>query len=290
MPPAGPKDGTRPPGEGEEALRELALRLLSPSRPEVARGGQPRLFVGRLPDHLPVEIPIPDGFDIVGSLARADERHSGPQTHVVLDAPIGAEQVRETYRELMGTAGWSESKFPSRMGGGFAFGPRASLLLFCEEESGTALILGADELPNAPTDVRLWLDTSPRSPCIRRQPVSALEEEWLIPRLVQPTGAREYPDGRSVTRQTDFESSTVIVDADARLAEMVAHYNAQLSLRGWTLSGEDLSGPQAWSSWEFSDDQGHLWAGMFTALELTGTPRRYLLRVLAYRREEHRVF
>lgn len=274
---------------GEEALRELALRLLSSSRSEAAGGARPQLFVGRLPDNLPVEVPIPDGFTVLGGLVGVDELLGGLQAHIVLDAPMGAEQVRETYRELMSMGGWSERKFPGQMGGGFAFGPRASLLLFCREvESSPALTVSAHELPNSSTDVRLGLYTGPRSPCIRSQAVAAVEAKWLIPRLVQPTGTREYPEGRSSIRQPDFESSSLIVATNLELPEIATHYDAQLSAGGWTLTGEDLSGPQAWSSWKFFDKQEQLWAGMFAALGLPEAPRRYLLRVLAYRREENR--
>ncbi len=69
MPPAAPEDGTMPSGrEGVEAWRKLALRLLTTRNAELSRGGPPRLFVGRLPDDLPVEVPVPDGFTVVGGL------------------------------------------------------------------------------------------------------------------------------------------------------------------------------------------------------------------------------
>lgn len=276
-------------GKGEEALRELALRLLSPNRPEVSEDMSPQLFVERLPDNLPIKIPIPEGFTVVGGLSRANERLGGLETLVVLDAPVSTEQVRVAYRQLMdSTPGWSERTPPGRTDGGFVFGPRASALLFCEEESGSALVVSPQELPGTPiTDVRLRLDTGPRTPCTRTQR-GVVEQEWRIPKLAQPAGARVYPEAKSITRHPDFESSSLTVDANMWPAEIAAHYNTQLAAGGWTLTGEDLSSPQAWSSWEFSDEQGNRWIGVFAALELPEPPRRYFLRVLAYRRVEHR--
>ncbi len=210
----------------------------------------------------------------------------------MLDAPMGAEQVRGTYRELLGsTSGWSEHRALGQRGGGFAVGPLASALLFCEEGSASALTVITQELPHGQaSDVRLRLETGPRSPCARKWRERVLDEGWLIPGLVPPTGAHEHPQGRLATRQPEFENSSLIVDANMGLAEIAAHYNAQLASGGWTLTDENLNGPQASSSWELSDEQGQSWVGVFAALGLPETSRRYLLRVLVYRRAEHRAF
>ena len=51
--------------QNEELLRELALRLATfPGDPRVMN---PQLFVGELPQHLPVEIPLPENSHVLGS-------------------------------------------------------------------------------------------------------------------------------------------------------------------------------------------------------------------------------
>lgn len=297
--PAAPQNGApRSPGGEDvvEAWRELARRLLGERSPEATGGGGPQLFIKRLPDNLPVEIPIPDGFDVVGGLWFANERLGGLETHVMLDAPLDAEQVSEAYRQLMdSTAGWSERTPPGRpRHGGFVFGPHASPLLFCEEGSGSALVVAPQELAGEPntTGVRLRLDTGPRTSCTREQPERAAEDKWRIPLLTAPAGVRVLPEGKSATRrEPDFESSSSMVEANMSLEQIAAHYNTQLAAGGWTLTGEEVSGPQAWSTWEFSDAQESFWAGAFASLglpqRLPETPRRYSLRVLAHHTEEH---
>jgi hypothetical protein len=88
---------------GESRVLELATRLLSDEDPVARAVLKPRIFVGRLPEDMPVEIPIPDNFDVVGSLVRSEpDPHGEPTVEVVLDARMPAEQVRD--------GGWSFSE------------------------------------------------------------------------------------------------------------------------------------------------------------------------------------
>ena len=114
------------PDGGEPTLRALALRLLTSEAPRSAVAEQPRLFVGRLPENLPVEIPVPEGFVIVGSVVRG-ERVGEPAIEVVLDAALPAEQAHESYRELMASTGWRKKEWFKRRPGGFESGPPAAL-------------------------------------------------------------------------------------------------------------------------------------------------------------------
>ncbi len=56
-------------GEESRSL-SLAVRLLSSEDPVARVVERPRIFVGRLPEVMLVEIPVPDGLDVVGSLLR----------------------------------------------------------------------------------------------------------------------------------------------------------------------------------------------------------------------------
>ena len=58
------------PDPGEGALRRLAERLLDYDDPFGSRAEKPRLFVGRLPEGLPVEVPVPGGLVLLGCVLR----------------------------------------------------------------------------------------------------------------------------------------------------------------------------------------------------------------------------
>jgi hypothetical protein len=108
-------------GEESRSL-SLAVRLLSSEDPVARVVERPRIFVGRLPEAMPVEIPLPDGLDVVGSLLREERNpYDDPSVEIVLDASIPAEQVLSAYRERMSAAGWSEPErrgFDARSGEG----------------------------------------------------------------------------------------------------------------------------------------------------------------------------
>jgi hypothetical protein len=73
----------------------------------------------------------------------------------------------------------------------------------------------------------------------------------------------------------------VAIETDLDLAGVARHYATQLEDAGWSCSDEGISGPQAWSTWNFADTRGQPWVGAFTALRLPETPRRYLLHLRA---------
>lgn len=101
------EQGANPaPPEDAAALRELAVRLLRarfPGDPEAA--DEMQLLVGEVPAGLPVELPLPPGSRVVGSLVRGNPRGIS----IVLDAEQPAEQVLEFYRERLSGAGWRAS-------------------------------------------------------------------------------------------------------------------------------------------------------------------------------------
>lgn len=270
------------PPSGEARVLDLALRLLAQEDPVSRMVEKPRIFVGRLPEDLPVEISIPDGFAVVGSLVRDEhDPYDDPAIEIVLDARMSAEQARETYRELMSAAGWSE---PERRGpgGGFDFRPVGTTALFCRSARGPALFLSAHERPpddrDAPTDVRLRLITSSRhSPCAP-DPYEP-EFDRIIPNLAPPPGSYQFPGGGG--GGMDAVDTHATLETDLEPAAVGTHYAAQLEEAGWLRLDEGQSGPQAWSVWSFTDDNGQPWEGVFTALRLRQPSSRYFLQVYA---------
>lgn len=138
--------------QGEAALRELAARLLAPPDSYDQATMPPRILVGRLPENLPVEIPVPDGLTVVGSIVRDMPRRNGRMIDVVLDADVPAELFRETYRQLLLTSGWDEDQErPGRSG----FVPRGLPGLFhraATRFSRLRRLLG-ERVPGLPRDI-----------------------------------------------------------------------------------------------------------------------------------------
>ena len=76
-----------------------------------------------------------------------------------------------------------------------------------------------------------------------------------------------------------LESHFPYLETNLDLASLTDHYMAQLEVAGWTRSDEGLDGPQAWSTWPFSNNEDHPWRAVFTALHIPDTSGRYLLHL-----------
>ena len=100
------------PSLNETDLLEFALRLAT--YPGGSRTQNAQLLPGQLPDLLPVDIPIPEGSRILGSLIRNPEN-----IDMLLNAQLSPEQVLSFYRQGMEAKGWqtTEIYLPNR--GGF---------------------------------------------------------------------------------------------------------------------------------------------------------------------------
>lgn len=229
------------PDQGEAALRALALRLLAPRYPGMPAPGEIQLLTGRLPDPLPVEIPIPDGATVAGSLVRGVQG-----IEIVLDTHLSPDQIRDFYQARMVAAGWNipSPGFPGERWG-FTPGAAVHSMLFCRGTRGPALQITTFTVPGVPNDVRLHLITDARhSPCMHRGGPPSFEA--TIPQLAPPPGAEQWPGAGG--GGGDSWLTTARLTTDLELPAIVAHYAAQLEQAGWARTGEDQSGPQAWST------------------------------------------
>lgn len=263
----------------ESNLLKLALRLLDSEDPH-SEHEAPTLYAGRLPESLTMDIPIPSGSEIVGSVERL-ELEGERSVEVVLDFHGHTEGFLDSYKELAVDAGWNEP--PRREPeGGFAFGPATDSLLLCRGERGPALFVDIsrpykDDKHPADVRLRLLLDDL-HSPC---EPEPYEDDfERHIPQLVPPPDARQYPGGGG-GGPNDAESHATL-ETELEVAVVGEHYARELTAAGWMRVEEGSSGPQAWSTWTFSDERDHLWKGVFTALKLPDS-QRYFLQIHVHR-------
>ena len=256
----------------ETQLHELALRLTSyPGDPNTRN---PHLLVGRVPDEFPSDIPLPDNSRMLGSLIKSTE-----YLEVVLDTSLPAEEVFHFYNEHLLNVGWQT--FEQLQGDqqpvqqrGFASTPtsgQGTIAIYCKGASGPTLRIHAAVGNNGLTDVRLEVDKRNNSPCAR---VSRIRWEQslrtggvsdLIPLLVAPKGARQK--SRGAGNSSEFAYTSALLETDADLATLNMHYAMQLEMAGWTRTAEGLSGPLAWQTWTFADEDQQPWNGQFFILK-----------------------
>lgn len=258
--------------EDREGALALLLRLLGRGFPMgPGENTAHRVVVGKLPDVLPVAIPLPDGARVLGSLV-----HGNRYATVVLDADQTAEQVLEFYRQRLRAEGWTVAEQPG-MHGGFAHSMFQPPLTFCRGSHGPSLAVQATAIEGGPADVRLNLNNDPRSsPCganaRRHHDIFS-----LIPTLTPPLGSEQSALGGSGGDGSSLTNATLHTSLD--LAAIVAHYSDQLTASGWTQRDAGQEGLTAWSAWTFRDEDGEEWRGLFYALRRPGLADQYLLCV-----------
>ena len=95
------------PTPGEiDLLEKLALGLLV--YPGDPRASKPRLFLGKIPENFPIEVPMPEQSRVVGTLARSET-----QVEIVLESDLKPEEVISFYRAQLTSLGWHSWHFTS---------------------------------------------------------------------------------------------------------------------------------------------------------------------------------
>ena len=101
----------KPSGTEDSSVEELATRLLQATYPGSTELNDVQLLAGKLPENMPVDLPIPDGARIVGSEVQEDKG-----IYVVLDVPMMPDQALDFYREALASQNWTETDIPGWIG------------------------------------------------------------------------------------------------------------------------------------------------------------------------------
>ena len=90
-----------PTSDDLERFEKLTLGLFM--NPKESWQAQPRLFVGTIPENLPLKLPVPEHTEVLGTLA-----HNTSTLDMVLESRLSAEDVQSFYRARLTALGWQE--------------------------------------------------------------------------------------------------------------------------------------------------------------------------------------
>jgi hypothetical protein len=244
----------------------------------------PQVLIGQIPEGLPFKLPLPPDSSILGTLIRGPEYAS-----IVLNVDQSPERVLVWYRERMKESGVQELEVPgaAQRSGFTQTGIQSDMrATFCYGSRGPSLMVNALSRDNDGTkaDVRLELDMTGMI-CKHfannrmQRPLFAS----LIPQLVPPSKTTQRIDsvGASSTIDSVHSIATLILENDMNIVELAAHYNTQLEQGGWVRSDAGASGPFAWSTWTFRDEDNELWHGSFLILKMKIQKPQYTLYIQA---------
>jgi hypothetical protein len=256
-------------------LRELAERLLLMRGPfAVADTPPPQLIAGRLPDGLPLQLPLPTGTRVVGGVRRQQPlpgmTASGEATEIVLDVPGSVDDVLQFYDRELPALGWAARDSDAPRPGGFTPFPIPRGRNFSRNPDGPVLSVRADEPAGGVLDVRISLSPAGARPF-------AAGPSWppgvgVLPSLAPPPGVPLQPLGGGGGPAT--MSSTAVARTDESAQALAAHFAQQFQAAGWTRTDGSAGGPVAWSTW--SSPAHENWTGLLLVVE-EPTPGQRLL-------------
>jgi hypothetical protein len=255
----------RPPGP-PEALLDLYEHLLASTWSYGVGGGWPEVLPEQMPGNLPIDVPLPEGVRLVGSVRWTET------AEVIFDSDMSRDEVVRFYEVHYLPLGWAkpESMFPGMGGGGFTntgfpdFG-----MYFCKGDKDPWLHIRAVAAPGQPTSVYVSVSTNQeQSPCSwgQRREAAMMRhfmEPDILPSLRPPEGASQFGGGSSGGNGSYHSNAEL--RSNLGIEDVGDHYSAQLEAAGWTRTGSGSSGPLAWSAWDFKHEDED-WHGLFMAL------------------------
>ncbi|MBW4541850.1 MAG: hypothetical protein KME43_22295 [Myxacorys chilensis ATA2-1-KO14] len=225
-----------------------------------------KLLVGRLPEKLPVDLPLPSNAKVIATLVRSQEH-----TEVILDATQSPEQIRAFYKAQLQTSGWksplSYSHFNSEPGFVASDSTDNLPLYFCKSAQGPKLSISSGRgSANEPTDVRLYLDKD-SDICQEPQAQQTTEpnEQLPLPSLVAPSSI-QVSTATSIGGNGYGENFYASAHLESRLtaAAIQAAYEEQLTRSGWTKFSTHKDESILWSSWKLKGKQGQYLNALLT--------------------------
>lgn len=273
----------------ENALEELALRLLDNSRFELS-SAEPKLLVGKIPEPIAKEIDIFDGARVIGSLVHETE------SKIVFNTKASPEEIISVYERNLTPKGWNllQMEREVQMGGFLpseaTMNYRKYFRIFCREKDGASMTIRAKLRLDKTTD--LFLTYSPggdNSPCnrmagamrgrmlgLRSQP----SEHNLIPALYAPEGAgsQQMGGGGGPYSTNQF----VALKTKLSASELLSHYGKQLEKSGWQSLAQNTGEISAWQSWRFKDTLNNDWHALLLITALPEEKEQRLIILYLY--------
>lgn len=222
------------------------------------------LSVGELPEGLPDDFALPDDARILGG--RAWGRR--PYVTVIATTERPPEETVDQYGRLLARQGWSRQE---RQGTLPVFDRRRERdrTTFCREHS--ALVISAPPRGNGEAYLNIRYRKKARSRCGEDR-MEGVTRKVPLPSLQNPGNA-------SVERKnTEYEDDSAVAGAEVEsklsLSELAVHYAGELKKEGWTMISQTQGEQVVRQSWQFEDDSGGQWSGIFLVSQIPGTSRK----------------
>lgn len=251
----------------EDSIRaqfELARRFLA---------AQSNVAIELKPGELAIELPLPSGAWVAGSLMWGEEPAS-----MIIDTPQAPEDAFAFYDEHLPALGWAADDFMWRGGfipsaSSFSSTPPFIPSRYISDERGKMLMVAVKERPEGGSTLYFTLMHAPDRAQWEQRPHPPTLQRALPP-LMAPRGASLNAEGSggSDTSWRTYARMTTTLELEA----IMSHFNKQLDAGGWrSLEGQTL-GAAGWSLWSV-DVESRSMIGALVALRVPSREDEYLL-------------
>lgn len=215
-------------------------------------GPMQRPFIGTLPDEPKIEVPLPPGARLIGSIVHG--RPMPPTVNVYVDSDLPASDALAFYEREYGALGYRAQKpaMPHMGGGGFVPsgvpGAAGDARVFCRGEDDPYYQLGVGQ-----TEPRIRVSWHAKTPGMYH-PCSAQPMERMhgpstdqMPRLEGPPGVPVHGGGGggSSDEWSTYGSALTTMPA----AELMDHFVKGVEGQGHELLERGVGDRVAWSKW-----------------------------------------
>jgi hypothetical protein len=253
----------------EDLLYTLAVRLIPRRGRFEEQSTEPLLLAGRLPP-LPLQRPLPEGAQIIGSVVEGDV------VTILLDTDQSPGDAVAFYGTELAAAGWKMLS-TAHPRGGFEHA-RHGHAIFCRTDLGPKLTVNAHQYPGRLTQVRLQIDLATDQPCTdpaERPRPPQIGPVPSLPELAPPAGAMLRTMGGEAGPMGTSAHAELITRLD--LAGVADHYAEEMRLAGCVERDRGQGDLVAWSTWEVDHPEHGPSQGLFLALQQVNDPTRYFL-------------
>ncbi|KAM3113191.1 hypothetical protein [Phormidesmis sp. 146-33] len=254
---------------------KLALHLLGGIEPLYLR----QIWLGQLPEGLPIELPLLEQSQITASLRQ------GATFTILMQSPQPPLSIKVEYSNRLRTLGWLQKRSDEdRVDFNLLFvrtstmrhslrHDSTSLLTFCYRpqppadysERPLALTLQTRRMAENVTFIKLKLfdENAYRSPCQADWETNELNQ-LPLPYLIPPIDAEVPPtdadlQGRRGGGSNESWHSTSKIETSLSGLDLLAHYESQLMQAGWARQTRETQEHLLWSVWTLRDRRNHLW-------------------------------
>jgi hypothetical protein len=255
-------------------MRQLAEDELLAIQRLIGLSNRAKLILGQAPEQMPVQIPVSNSAQIVGSISVPPDSFQ-----ILLNETVPIESIKNFYKEELTATGWIEQELSSLQNKGFRHAPevvkrqlnRCSKFYYDSEDIELSIEITFDKVSGlGQTTVLLSLERSPKNETIEvlnLPPFPPLSDPTESLRLISSGGTnKEY-------------SAFVYLNTELDLQDLYSHYKTQLEAENWTGVDEGINGALMWGSWRTFGRRNQVWLGLLNIVKLGGVENQYSVQM-----------